>query len=294
MDISRTYLTTIGLLVLATTLCFTFRTPESSIVVPQSTSSGLISDLANPFGSGNSNKTLFDTTPTQPTWETSSGARIFFNTNWIGRTVDIQGKSIHYQFGSGNPVETDRTSAEMLSSLKKCELVLPYQENCRDILGNAGQYLHKIDPMDDTEASSHIPRMTPEIEYLVYSFLSNPIVRQSAESCGSFFWKDGNEGASLYPHEDMGEVNPENWWKPYRIDINDLIMIHPSTGRKELVIDKIWTLNTQLQIPSIKDGGINYTNTKLRECLQKNNQLNLLQSHVASHYERLHQLWSGQ
>lgn len=294
MNISRTNLTIIALLLVTMGIWLIFRTPDSSSVVHTSTSSGLTSDLVSPFGSGDSSKTLFDPAPTQPTWETSSGATVFFNTNWMGRTVKIEGKPVHYQFGSGNPKETDRTSAELLASLKKCELELPYQENCRDILGNAGQYLHKVDPMDDTEASSHIPRMTPEIEYLVYSLLSNPIIRQSAESCSIFFWKDGSEGAALYSHENMGEVEPDHWWKPYRIDINDFIVIHPSTGRKELAIDRIWTLHTQLQVPSVKEGGINYTNTKLRECLQKNNQLNLLQSHVASHYERLHQLWSGQ
>lgn len=74
------------------------------------------SDTTNPFASG---KITFDTNPTQPTWETSSRKKVFFNTNWMGRTLQIDGKPIHYQFGSGNPMETDKSKEGLLVALRK-------------------------------------------------------------------------------------------------------------------------------------------------------------------------------
>ena len=257
------------------------------------TNTGLISDLASPFGSGDSSKTLFDATPTQPTWETSSGTTVFFNTNWIGRTIEIQGKPVHYQFGSGNPIEFDKSAKELIEMNEKCFDYSPSLCDERTISLN-GEFISVSKKEDGTfEDSERKPaRMTPEIEYLVYSFLSNPIIRQSSESCAEYFFTYGQAYSVFGPG--VGEILDTNWWSPYRIDINDIIVINLTTGRKELNLERISTLNTQLQIPSELQGGQYYTNVPLRECLQKNNQLNLLQSHVASHYERLRQLWSGQ
>ncbi len=269
-------------------------------VKPSTTNTGLITDLASPFGSGGrdtSSGIVFDTTPTQPTWETSSGKEIFFNTNWMGRVVTIQGKLAHYQFGSGNPLEFDKSREEIIQINKDCNLAQSAEESmlCNARLGQ-GESLSNISLPDGTEGLSYPSRMTPEIEYLVYSFLSNPIIRQSSEKCGEFFWKDGNEGAPFYNnetmHEDMGEVMPENWWKPYRIDINQLILINPNTGRKELNTDPIWTLRTQILFPPVTYGKTgNYTNTKLTNCLSKNNILTPLQAHVDRHYRELIWLW---
>jgi hypothetical protein len=262
------------------------------------THTGLITDIASPFGSGGSSSGIvFDTTPTQPTWETSSGKEVFFNTNWIGRVVTIQGKSAHYQFGSGNPLEFDKSREEIIQINKDCNLAQSTEESmlCNARLGQ-GESLSNIYLPDGTEGLSYASRMTPEIEYLVYSFLSNPIIRQSSEKCSEFFWKDGNEGAPFYNnetmHEDMGEVMPENWWKPYRIDINQLIVINPNTGRKELNIDPIWTLRTQIMAPPVtRDTPGHYTNIKLTNCLSKNNILTPLQTHVDRHYRELIWLW---
>lgn len=85
---------------------------------------------------------------------------------------------------------------------------MPTQSECEEkLLGNTHPYY--------SSGIYSIPRMTPEIEYLVYSFLSNPIIRQSSESCSEYFWRDGNDGAPLYINEDMGEIIPEDWWTPY-------------------------------------------------------------------------------
>jgi hypothetical protein len=297
MKISRIHLIIISLLVVVSFWFLNHLTTSTVSNPPISSQSGLVSDLANPFGSGNSNKTLFDATPTQPVWETSSGAAVYYNTNWMGRTVEIHGKPVHYQFGRGNPVETDKTRNEIIELNKLCRKTEPSSDmsSCISALGQ-GENLSNITLPDGTDGFSHVSRMTPEIEYLVYSFLSNPLIRQSSERCGEFFWRDGEEGAPFYNNEtmreDMGEVSSENWWKPYRIDINQLIVINPTTGRKELNTEPIQTLNTQIQYPAVtRETWGYYTNIKLTKCLAKNNILTPLQSHVSRHYSELMWLW---
>ncbi len=261
-----------------------FRAPDSSPIVITSTSSGLVSDLASPFGSGDSGKILFDATPTQPTWETSSGTTVFFNTNWIGRTIEIQGKPVHYQFSSGNPVETDKSVEELVQLNKRCRTnpvcgnnELSQYESVGDISNDDGTW-KSFDP---------IPRITPEVERLVYEFLSNPVIRQSSESCGNkFFTYD--QAYSVFGSI-IGETIPTDWWNPYNIDINTYITINPNTGRKELNTKPIHTLKQQLNTPSELAGGTWWSNIPLRECLEKNNQLTFLLNHVNLYTDKIQQ-----
>lgn len=139
--------------------------------------------------------------------------------------------------------------------------------------------------------------MTSEIEHLVYAFLVNPIIRESSIKCAQYFWKDENDGRPIYNtwgmHEDMWEISSENWWNPYSIDINKLILLNVTNGRKELNIAPIWTLRTQISFPAVKLWvWWHYTNIQLTECLKKNNLLESLQSHVEFYYKKLSQLWT--
>jgi hypothetical protein len=255
---------------------FFYSTPQTPAAV--SIGTGLVSDLASPFGSGDSSKTLFDTTPTQPTWETSSGAIVYYNTNWMGRTVEIRGKSVYYQFGSGNPMETDKTVQEIADIYQKC------MGNC-DKLTGPHEFVSSITLPDGSDGLSKPARITPEVERLLYEFLSNPILRQSSESCGNkFFTYD--QAYSVFGSV-IGETLPEDWWNPYRIDINTYITINPNTGRKELNMMPMETLRQQLNIPSILVGGTWWSNIPLRDCLQKNKQLTFLLSHVNLYTDRI-------
>lgn len=89
------------------------------------------------------------------------------------------------------------------------------------------------------------------------------------------------------------EFGPAKWWNPYNIDINDFILIHPKTGRKILETNAIASLKTQIEAPSYLEGGSNFTNYPLRECLEKNNQLIQLQVHVREYYEKLFKAWNN-
>jgi hypothetical protein len=262
-------------------------------VVLMQSGATLISDATSPFASGGvSSEALLDTSGSG---ETNTGViekpEIVYNTTWKPRTLS----GVYYQFGVGNPSETDKSVEELMEMNKKClDNYTPDLCDERSI-SNQGEYAGVLTNDDGTfkEFDRKPSRMTPEIEYLVYSFLSNPLIRQSSEKCGEFFWPDDMPGRIIYPQEDMGEVSPENWWKPYRIDINQLIVINPNTGRKELNIDPIWTLRTQILFPAVTKGqsGGNYTNTKLTHCLAKNNILTPLQAHVNNHYRDLIWLW---
>jgi hypothetical protein len=248
-----------------------------------SESNGTISNIANPFSSSNSAKTILDTVPTQPKWETSSGAIVFFNTNWMGRTLEIQGRPVYYQFSSGNPIETDKTIAELIELNKRCRTnpictsELGPQEEVGDISNDDGTW-KGFDP---------IPRVTAELERLLYEFLSNPILRQSSESCGNkFFTYD--QAYSVFGSI-IGETLSQDWWNPYSIDINTYITINPSTGRKELNMMTMYTLRHQLNVPSMLIGGVWWSNIPLRECLEKKNQLTFLLNHVNLYTNKIEQ-----
>jgi hypothetical protein len=257
--------------------------------------STLVSDLANPFGSGGRDikEIIYDTKPTQPTWETSSGKEIYFNTNWMGRTMDVQGKSVYYQFGVGNPRETDKSVEELIEINKRC-----YDTYTPDLCDEKkrslqGEFIGLSKNEDGTfeEPKTKPTRMTPEIEYLVYSFLSNPLLREAGTMCGQHFWRNEGTAQTIYLQDDIGFIYYENWWNPYNIDINRMITINPDTGRKELNTELIWSLYTQISTPSKLEGGNNYTNTNLTNCLTKNNILIPLQAHVDRHYRELMWLW---
>ncbi len=284
MKISRIHIILISISVVVLILWYiSHPTPPSPAIVSSDT--GLVTDLANPFGSGGNGKTLFDTIPTQPIWETSSGATVYFNTNWIGRTLDIQGKSVHYQFGSGNPMETDRTSATMLDMQRycanttdpKCQIE---QLSDKEIVGTSMNN-EVWTPTDNPS------RVTPELERLLYEFLSNPIIRQSSESCGNRFFTYG-QAYSVFGSA-IGETQPQDWWNPYLIDINTYITINTDTGRKEFNMMPMFTIRHQLNSPSELVGGTWWTNVPLRECLEKNNQLSLLLNHVNLYTVKLQQ-----
>ena len=239
-----------------------------------------MSDLASLFGSGDSSKTLFDATPTQPTWETSSGTTVFFNTNWIGRTIEIQGKLVHYQFGSGNPMETDKSVQEIADIYKKC------MGNCDGLTG-PHEFVSSTTLPDGSDGISYPARVTPELERLLYGFLSNPIIKQSSESCGNkFFTYD--QAYSIFGST-IGETQSQDWWNPYHIDINTYIIINTSTGRKELNMMPMFTLKQQLNTPSELAGGTWWSNIPLRECLEKNNQLTFLFNHVNLYTDKIQQ-----
>lgn len=259
---------------------------HTPVVLSQSGTS-VVSDLANPFGSGGSSTGIID--EIKDATGTTKKPEIIYNTTWKPRTLS----GVYYQFGVGNPKETDKSMGELKDISINCLQNLSGE--CQNIPYYESLYSTYNESMDIIFTGT-ISRMTPEIEYLVYSFLSNLLIRQSSEKCGEYFWRDGQEGAPFYNnelmHEDMGEVSPENWWKPYRIDIHQLIVINPSAGRKELNIDPIWTLRTQILFPALTKGQTGYyTNTKLTECLAKNNILAPLQAHVDRHYRELMWLW---
>jgi hypothetical protein len=277
----RNLFSILGILVLIGSCLWFFSRSISHAPVVVSTGTGLVSDLVSPFGSGNSSKTLFDTTPTQPIWETSSGATVYYNTNWMGRTIEIHGKPVHYQFGSGNPVETDKTIVELIELNKRCRTnpacigELGNQESVGDISNDDGTW-KGFDP---------IPRVTPELERLLYEFLSNPILRQSSESCGNKFFTYDQAYSVFGPT--IGETQAQDWWNPYSIDINTYITINTNTGRKELNMMPMYTLRHQLNIPSELVGGTWWSNIPLRDCLQKNKQLTFLLSHVNLYTDKI-------
>jgi hypothetical protein len=279
----RNLFSILGILVLIGSCLWFFSRSISHAPVVVSTGTGLVSDLVSPFGSGDSSKTLFDTTPTQPTWETSSGATVYYNTNWMGRTVEIRGKPVYYQFGSGNPVETDRTSATMLDMQRYCASTTDpkcqiEQLSDKEIVGTSMN--NEVWTPTDTPS-----RVTPELERLLYEFLSNPILRQSSESCGNkFFTYD--QAYSVFGST-IGETQAQDWWNPYNIDINTYITINTNTGRKELNMMPMYTLRHQLNIPSELVGGTWWSNIPLRDCLQKNKQLTFLLSHVNLYTDKL-------
>jgi hypothetical protein len=274
----RNIFSILGILVLIGSCLWLFSRSVSQNPAVVSIGTGLVSDLASPFGSGGSNKTLFDTTPTQPIWETSSGATIYYNTNWMGRTVEIHGKPVHYQFGSGNPVETDKSVQEIAEIYKKC------MGNCDGLTG-PHEFVSSITLSDGSDGLSNPSRVTPELERLLYEFLSNPILRQSSESCGDkFFTYD--QAYSVFGST-IGETQSQDWWDPYRIDINTYITINPNTGRKELNMMPMYTLRQQLNIPSELVGGTWWSNIPLRDCLQKNKQLTYLLNHVNLYTDKL-------
>jgi hypothetical protein len=266
---------------------------HTPVVLSQS-GSGLVSDLANPFSSGSSSGSVEElsskTGNTLMNTRTTETPEMVYNTTWTPRTLS----GVYYQFGVGNPKETDKSVEELMEMNKKClENYVP--ESCDDrIISLQGEYIGVITNDDGTfkEFDRKPSRMTPEIEQRVLAFISNPLLRKSTELCGDMFWPDDMPGRVIYPQEDMSEVMSENWWKPYQIDINHLILINPSTGRKEFNIGPIWTLRTQILFPALRQGQTgNYTNTKLTDCLQKNNILAPLQAHVDRHYRELMWLW---
>ncbi len=262
--------------------------------VINSSGSTFVSDLVSPFASGQSSSSgdFQENQNSIGTNTISTGTKeITYNATWTPKTLS----GVYYQFGVGNPRETDKSVEEITEMNKRCLNYSPKLCDEKTISLN-GEFISVSRKEDGTfeDPERQPSRMTPEIEYLVYSFLSNPIIRQSSESCGEYFWINDGIAQGIYLQHDIGFVHQDNWWNPYNIDINRLIFINPNTGRKELNIDLIWTLRTQILFPSatIETTG-HYTNTKLTNCLQKHNQLQLLQSHVASHYERLRQAWNG-
>jgi hypothetical protein len=260
--------------------------PTPSQAIFTNTSSGLISNLSSPFGNGGTGKSNIIDTPISSINTTHSGAQpIELNLTWSGRTLS----GVYYQFGSGNPVETDKSIEKLIQMNKDCgNLTDP---KCHIDQLAPGELVSGNDNLGTWNPTSTPSRITPEIEYLVYSLLSNPIIHQSSESCGKYFFTYSQAYSIFGPG--VGDTLDTNWWNPYQININDFIIVNPTTGRKELNLERVSTLNTQLQIPSELQGGQYYTNVPLRECLQKHNQLQLLQSHVASHYARLRQAWNG-
>lgn len=220
----------------------------------------------------------------------SNQSLIKLELNWIPRTLS----GVSYIFGEWNPKETDKSIQELkeifvnfhTEQKNDCSKI-PYYESLYST------YNSDMNPV----YTGNIIRMTPEIEYLAYTFLSDSLIKESSVKCADVFWKNGEEWAPIYNtgwmHEDMGEIIPENWWNPYNININKLIYINNLTWRKELNIDPIWTLRTQISFPSVGSGIINgnYTNPKLIECLQKNNILIPFQRHVNFYYDRFMELW---
>lgn len=217
---------------------------------------------------------------------------IEFQLDWTPRTLS----GVNYIFWVWNPKETDKTTQELREFYLLCQKEwviecnnIPPYESLSSTYDSGMNLIY----------TGNIARMTPEIEYLVYTFLSDSLIRESSIKCAWSFWKDDREWAPLYNtgwvYEDMWEVIPENWWNPYKIDINKLIVVNSITGRKEFNMYPIWTLRTQILFPSVWSGIINghYTNLKLTECLDKNHLLIPLQSHINYYYDRFFRVWIG-
>lgn len=263
-------------------------------VVLTRSGSTLVTDLANPFAtgassSGSGEETSDKTESILMTTGTTETPEITYNITWSPKTLS----GVYYQFGVGNPTETDKSVGELAEINKRC-----YDQYNPDLcdekkLSLQGEFIGLSKNEDGTfeESKSKPTRMTPEIEYLVYSFISNPLLRQAGVQCGEHFWRNEGIAQTIYLQDDIGFIYYENWWNPYNIDINSMIIINPNTGRKELNTELIWSFYTQISFPSKLEGGNNYTNTKLTECLTNNNIFTPLQAHVDRYYRELIWLW---
>jgi len=255
--------------------------------------STLVSDLANPFSSGSPSENIEEVSDKTGSILMNTGTtedpEIVYNTTWTPRTLS----GVSYQFGVGNPRETDKSVGELNELSKECRKVESTKASCGlEIITSTESVYHYMNEDGTFEEPTAKPtRMTLEIEYLVYSFLSNPILREAGVKCGEHFWRNEGIAKTIYLQDDIGFIYHENWWNPYNIDINRIITINPDTGRKELNTELIWSLYTQISTPSKLEGGNNYTNTKLTECLAANNILIPLQAHVDRHYRELIWLW---
>jgi hypothetical protein len=209
---------------------------------------------------------------------------------WTPRTLS----GIPYQFGSGNPQEVDKSVEELRKIYIDC--VKSDNSSCRNHIPYYEQLVDTYDEEMNPIHTGNIARITPEIEYVLYQFLSHPILYQSTEACGVYFWnyqqtydQYGSSVTDIYMASE--EYGPPKWWDPYDIDINDYIRINPYTGRKDINLNLIITLNTQIQTPSEKEGGKYHTNTALVQCLQEHNLLIPLQNHVQTQFETLRKMW---
>jgi len=240
----------------------------------------MVSDLANPFATGNSNTSdkAINNSQIQPII-IQKESKVIINLNWTAHTLS----GIYYPFGNGNPSETDKTQEQLIELNKQCRIS---PDNCGTLIGK-NEFVSNTIKDDGTPGFDIASRVTPEVERLLYGFLSNPILQQSAESCGDLFF-NYSQAYSIFGSV-IGETQPNEWWNPYNIDINKLLVINPQTGRKELNTISIHTLRHQLNTPSIFQGGTWWTNTQLSECLKKHNQLIFLQNHVNLSLDKLEQ-----
>lgn len=101
------------------------------------------------------------------------------NLNWTPRTLS----GVYYEFGKGNPKETDKTIEELIEMSKACFQQNEQEAKCKNIDNRYEKVGGFRNSQGIIELSGKPKRMTPEIEKLVYEFLSHSVIRQSSESC---------------------------------------------------------------------------------------------------------------
>lgn len=117
------------------------------------------------------------------------------NTVWKDKTINFNGKTLHYKFGEGNPEET---------------ALLPED------------YLAKGE--DDG-----IPYVTPITEEKLYEFLSDQDLPQVLDKCENY---NRQEMARLNPNIPINQL--PILLQPTDFDIENILIINKDTGRKEI------------------------------------------------------------
>jgi hypothetical protein len=146
---------------------------------------------------------------------------------------------MYYKLNADNQRELFILDKQFLQRLQACGIDKPIRTKCEGFPDNT-RYIY-----DDVYQFQWPSVITPQIEKLVISFFKDPILLTSSQSCAKYFWENDRDGKIYYPNEDMGE--PSGWWNPYIIDINEFMKINPESGKKEIQLDILWTLDTQIQ-----------------------------------------------
>lgn len=187
--------------------------------------------------------------------------------------------NITYVFGSGNPQEISISRTE-LENINKWQIIqnpvylnikLWAYEKVWWSLESTGVILFGKPAI-----------VTPRLEYMILDFLKNPLIQMSSEKCGSYFFTYSSAYSIFWP--EIWDIL--NWWNPYNIDINTLIIINPETRRKEFLSESIYTLKTQLSSWIHGEDNVDYPNKDLQKCLSEYNLLDSLRK-LMNNYENM-------
>ena len=157
----------------------------------------------SPFGSG---KPLEEAS-------THTGAFKKPNTEWKDRTVTLKdGRVVTYRFGEGNPEDADPLSTGEIDAYKNCRFD---DEFMQDSCGNLGN-----------EVFGYI---TPDVEKQLLQLIADRNWEAVLKNCSSDFF---TQQADITLIED--EPRYDRILSGEYLNIDNLLVINPTTGRKEL------------------------------------------------------------